>query len=246
MGRPRKADSAELIRIIDEYFEAEVDGNPGKLMFNKVAEYAKRMGHEYEGYHFRRDADARRHIEELKESLKDALEDKGIVAYQSLDVDGIIKRCHSLDELKSHLYEIDAYWKKAYIEVSDMAEKYSKLLRERQSDRDEIRACRKACGEAEEEIERIRKKLNAEKRQNVYLRSFIRNNVYPEVARQILREHHIPVNEENKVIRPEAFNRLVEGKNPKPFDGEQGMGEKRKSSAEMLVEELERQVDSYE
>ena len=73
-----------------------------------------------------------------------------------------------------------------------------------------------------------------------------RENVYPEVARQILKEHYIQTDAENKIIKPEAFNRLVEGKHPKPFDGEQEKPEPKKSSTDRLVEELERQVDSYE
>ena len=246
MGRPRKADPAELIRIVDEYFEAEVDGNPGKLMFNKIAGYAATKGYVYEEYHFRRDADVRKHIEELKESLHDVLQDKGIVAYKSLDVDGIIKQCLGLEDLKLRLYEMDTYWKKAYLEVSDMSQKYYRILRERQSDRDEVRACRKAVEDAETEKERLVKELNAERRQTAYLRNFIRENVYPEVARQILKEHYIQTDVENKIIKPEAFNRLVEGKHPKSFDGEQEKPEPKKSPTDRLVEELERQVDSYE
>lgn len=245
MGRPRKADSSELIKIVDEYFKSEVEGDPGRLMFNRIAQYAARNGYDFEGYHFRRDEEVRQHIEELKESLHDALKDKGIVAYKSLDVEGIIKQCHSVDELIKHLYEMDGYWKKAYLELSEVAGKYNRLLQERQSDRNEVNRYRNLAVEAEAELDKTKKELNAEKRQNVYLRSFIRENVYPELAHQILREHHIQTGE-NKVIRPEAFNRLIEGRRPEPFDGEQVKTETRRSSADRLMEELERQVDSYE
>ena len=39
MGRPRKADSSQLISIVDEYFKEEVGGDPGKLMFNRIAQW---------------------------------------------------------------------------------------------------------------------------------------------------------------------------------------------------------------
>ena len=245
MGRPRKADSSQLISIVDEYFKEEVCGDPGKLMFNRIAQYATRNGYDFAGYHFRRDEEVRKHIDELKESLHDSLKDKGIVAYKSLDVEGIIKQCHSLDELIKHLYEIDAYWKKAYLELADVSDKYNRLLQEREKDRAEVRKYRKLAQENEAGLADTKKELNAEKRQNVYLRGYIRENVYPEIAHQILREHHIQT-DDNKIVRPETFNKLIEGKRPLPFDGEQVKTETRKSATDRLIEELERQVDSYE
>ena len=61
-----------------------------------------------------------------------------------------------------------------------------------------------------------------------------------------MKEHYIQTDVENKIIKPEAFNRLVEGKHPKSFDGEQEKPEPKKSPTDRLVEDLERQVDSYE
>ncbi|SDB12768.1 hypothetical protein [Butyrivibrio sp. INlla16] len=247
MGRPRKTETAELIRIVEEYFENEVNGNPRKLMYNKIADYASGKGIDAEGYHFRRDPDVKRRIEELKESLSNSLEDKGIVYYKSLDVDGIIRQCTTLGELKQHLRDIDAYWKKSYLELADMSKSYSRMVKERQSERDEVARCRDELKEARDQLADIKKELGREKQQNVWLRRFIRENVYPEVVNKLLRDHNIKVDEkEDKIIRPEAFKKLLESARPQAFDGVQEEIKKPATRLTNIMKELEGQVDSIE
>ena len=66
MARPRKNDSDELIRLVDEYFSSEACGNSAKLKGSLLEDYASRRGSTAKSYDFRRDPAVMAHIGYLK------------------------------------------------------------------------------------------------------------------------------------------------------------------------------------
>lgn len=242
MARPRKNDPQELVRIVDEFFENEVNGNPALLKCSKIGEFAKKKGYGVEAYHFRRDEEVRRRIEELKEILQDPLKQGDMAAYKSLDVEGIVESCSSLEQLKRQLYEIDSYWKEHYQTFADVDRKYQELLRDVSKIREAADKYRREAEGLAGKLSEAQNQVNKLSRENVYLRRMLRKHLYPGLANELLREARLPV-PENDAVKPESMKILIEGKMPQVFDGLQGQGEKPKSRKERLMEALESQVE---
>lgn len=193
MARPRKNDSNELIRLVDEYFTSEACGNPAKLKGSLLEDYASRRGSTAKSYDFRRDPAVTAHIEYLKKLVTD---ENGIRlvnghAYKTLDTAALLKKYHDPESLVKALSELDSHWKSVYEASLDADASYRKC-------RDELSSCR-------EELEKkasIIKDLSAKNRgmasdnsrltkENRYLRSMLRTYLYPALANSILQEEHV-------------------------------------------------------
>ena len=148
MPRPRKNDSDELIRLVDEFFTSEACGNPAKLKGSLLESYAARRGSTAKSYDFRRDPAVTGHIEYLKKLVSD---ENGIrvingSAYKTLDTAALLKKYHDPDSLTKALLEIDAHWKSIYEASCNADTAYRRCRRE-------LSSCREALGEKEASIE---------------------------------------------------------------------------------------------
>lgn len=242
MARPRKADPITLVMLVDRFYEEEADGNPNRIKATRLEEFAAKKGYEFKEYDFRRCKAVRERIQELKESYKGFAGDSTSAAYKTLDVEGIIKRCATLDDLRQALTDMDQYWKEIY----EITVEKSKECKRHQSERDkyleEIQKLKKQNTELQGNVGTLRTENNKLGRENTYLRSMIRKYLYPNVVREILKEDNIPV-EENTAVKTEMINQYVEGSKPLPFTGIQREAVKKPSRSERLIENLKRQVN---
>ncbi len=193
MARPRKNDSNELIRLVDEYFTSEACGNPAKLKGSLLEAYAKSRGSNARSYDFRRDPAVTAHIGYLKKLVSD---ENGVrvmnhSAYKTLDTAALLKRYHDPDSLMKALSELDSHWKAVY-EASCEADAGYRRCRE------ELSACRQELKKSESSVSCLtadRKKLVSDNnrlvKENRYLRSMLRTYLYPALANSILEEEHI-------------------------------------------------------
>lgn len=216
MPRPRKNDSDELIRLVDEFFTSEACGNPAKLKGSLLESYAARRGSTAKSYDFRRDPAVTGHIEYLKKLVSD---ENGIrvingSAYKTLDTAALLKKYHDPDSLTKALLEIDAHWKSIYEASCNADTAYRRCRRE-------LSSCREALGEKEASIEGLSARNrelasdnNRLAKENRYLRSMLRTYLYPALANSILEEEHVSRGGTEQVTR-DVVPGLVDGRFPR-------------------------------
>ena len=216
MPRPRKNDSDELIRLVDEFFTSEACGNPAKLKGSLLESYAARRGSTAKSYDYRRDPAVTGHIEYLKKLVSD---ENGIrvingSAYKTLDTAALLKKYHDPDSLTKALLEIDAHWKSIYEASCNADTAYRRCRRE-------LSSCREALGEKEASIEGLSARNrelasdnNRLAKENRYLRSMLRTYLYPALANSILEEEHVSRGGTEQVTR-DAVPGLVDGRFPR-------------------------------
>jgi len=99
VARPKKLSDAEMIKIMESFFES--NGNPNMLKCSLLEEYAGNLGIEVKAYDFRRSAAVRERMEELKKSVR--IDGIGNVVYKSIDIDAMLARNFTREMLKNSL-----------------------------------------------------------------------------------------------------------------------------------------------
>lgn len=238
MARPKKASDEMLISIVEEFYSVVACGDMTKMKFAAFEAYSREKGTEIKEHVFRRNEAVLKRMSELK-VITDSEQGLSLaVGYRNLDVDGFIKGCSSLDELKSKLIELDGYWKDIYERSTAFAEESRKEI----LSRSKIEKNNEALGRANEEVRRnyeeVRKENNELKCENIYLRQLIDKYIMPELARELMRQANLPVKEKRKYLNPKAYDELIEPKIPLPFTGKQGAEDRKMTRQEKLIEEM--------
>jgi len=241
MARPKKIDSLMLVKIVEEFYEEEANGNPSRLKFSRIEAYAAKKGCGAKAYDFSRDQCVRKRILELTEMAALSSREMAAAAYKSLDIDQMVRGCSSLEELKKSLYEMDQYWKNVYLSSSEAAKRDRQLLAEKSCYEERITKLLEENKKLSERAAADGKEARSLQRENVYLRRMLKTYLYPNVANEILRESHLPVTK-NTAVRPETFHELIEGTRPLPFGGAPAEKPKPMTRQEQLLEEMKNQV----
>ena len=111
MGRPKKVSSEEMVKLLEAYYESDGCGDPSRLKFSKLEIYAAGQGIKAKAYDFKRDAKVRQRIRELEQEHEILLEQQMDTAYKTLDIEGILKKCRTVDDIITALQGMDDYWK---------------------------------------------------------------------------------------------------------------------------------------
>lgn len=241
MGRKKIFASEEILALIDEYFYEVSAGDPSMLKFSLLEKYASEKGIYVKACNMRRDPILRNRLEELKKQLFEDSEYFPVPAYKTLDTDGLLSHCRNVSELKNILSESDRYWKGVYDAAEAVKRKNTELLREK----DELAASQRET-EAEvdrliDELRAVKKKVSYLVKENRELRRYMKRYLYPALANELLKEAHLP-SEENTSVLPEAFTDLIEPVVPLPFDGVQKQKGKVQTRQEKLLAEMMNQV----
>lgn len=243
MGRPKKISSQELVALTDEYFEAECYGDPRRLKFSKIGAFARNKGIDVADYDFKRDESVRRRINELAALTDMAKEEERATAYRTLDIEALLKKCRTVDDITAALREMDGYWKKTCDYAQSLIARDQKFMNEKSSMERKIRSLEEEIKLLTESAKVTQIKVNAVSRENVYLRRMLKTYLYPSLANELLRENgeaHVPA---NTAVKPEAFAALIDGKTPSTFKGVQCWEKETVDWKETLKKEMERQVD---
>ena len=238
MARPKKASDEMLVSIVEEYYSIVACGDMAKMKFAALEAYSREKGTEIKEHVFRRNKAVLKRLSELKDITDCEQGLKLSVGYRNLDVDGFIKGCSSLEELKNKLMELDGYWKDIYEQSSAYAEESRKEI----LSMSKIEKCNEDLGRANEALsknyEDVRKENNELKRENIYLRQLVDKYIMPELARELMRQANLPVKEKRKYLNPKAYDELIEPRMPLPFTGKQGTDEHKMTRQEKLIEEM--------
>ena len=241
MGRPRKLEPSVLVALVDGYYEEKAVGNAAKIRFSGLEAYAAEKGYTLKAYDFSRCREAAERIEELKNAEEMRREETVSAAYKNLDVEGLLRRCATVEDLNETLVRMDMYWKRTYMEASALIVRDRQFMEEKGKLDEQLRSMEEENSRIRKSSQEVSKENMALKRENVYLRRMLRTYLYTGIANQILRESGLPV-EGGNAVRPEKFGELIEGKMPEAFRGRQKAPVPVLSWQDRLQKELERQV----
>lgn len=238
MARPKKASDEMLVSIVEEFYSTVACGDMSKMKFASLEVFSRERGEEIKEHVFRRNAAVLKRIEELKDIASGVQGLQMAVGYKNLDVDGFIKGCGSLEELRAKLVELDGYWKDVYERSTAAVEDSRKEILSRSVIEKNNAELSKTNEDLGRRYEEIRKENNEIKQENIYFRKIIDKYIMPELARELMRQANLPVKEKRRYLNPAAYDELIEPKMPLPFTGRQGIGEHKQTRQERLIEEM--------
>lgn len=152
MGRPKKVSSEEMVKLLEAYYESDGCGDPSRLKFSKLEIYAAGQGIKAKAYDFKRDAKVRQRIRELEQEHEILLEQQMDTAYKTLDIEGILKKCRTVDDIITALQGMDDYWKRTCEHASSVINRDKKFMSEKASYESRVR-------KMEQELEECQKKI---------------------------------------------------------------------------------------
>lgn len=238
MARPKKASDELLISIVDEYYTTVALGDMSKMKFSALEVYSREHGAEIKEHVFRRNKAVIKRIGELRELSASEEDIQVSVGYRNLDVEGLIRSCSSVDDLRNKLVELDNYWKDIYEHYIEVTKGNKKEILDKSrvvKDNDQLSH---ANAELVSKYDEIRKENKELKRENIYFRQIMDRYIVPELARELMRQANLPLKEKRKYLNSVAYDELIEGKIPMPFTGKQGHGTVRMTRQEKLIEEM--------
>lgn len=177
MSRPKKANSGDMLRILNAYWETH--GDPKKLKCSHLEEYATAIGFDLKAYDFRRDETVRKRIQELRTGGEASV---FALAYKNLNADAMIADNPTKPALKSALVDLDSYWRGVYDHAVEIAENNLRLLSENAA----LRKSVADITEERDELSKLRSGNNALTLENRYFRSALSRYLYPAIANEIL------------------------------------------------------------
>lgn len=242
MGRPKKISSEKMVQLLEAYYESDGCGDPSRLKFSRLEIYAASQGFDIKAYDFKRDPAVRQRILELEKEHEILMEQQMTVAYKTLDIEGLLKRCRTVDDIIAALQGMDEYWKKACEHASSVLNRDKQFMSEKAAYERKVRKLEQELEENKALLQDAQSGSRKYEQENIYLRRMIKTHLYPALANELLREAHLPV-PENTSVRPESFNKLIDGKFPSSFEGIQGTVDKKPDWKESLQMALEKQVD---
>ncbi|WP_320962477.1 hypothetical protein [Hungatella effluvii] len=241
MARPNKTDEALLVSILEKYYADVACGNAGDIRFTDLAKYAEGQGVPAKEYEFRRNKGVRRRLDELKAGVSGAGAAAPLV-YKSIDADGLVRTCRDLSDLKGRLSDMDAYWKSVYDRYTEMETDYRNAVSRKAESEKQAGLMKKEMQRSEELYQESEKENRELRRENAYLRRMLEKYLYPDLARQLMQEAHLPARTAGNVTQA-ALDELIEGVRPAPFSGAQKAREKPKTREEQLLDEMRRQAE---
>lgn len=244
MGRPKKTASDEMVAVLEAFYESDGCGDPAKLKYSNLERFAAGKGMKIKAYDFKRDEKVRDRIQELKQEHELLLEQERQTAYKTLDIEGFLKKCRTVDDIAAALREMDAYWKKTSDHATSLIERDRIFMAEKAAFEKKITSLEKEIGEMKKVSADALNKSRKLEKENAYLRKMLRTYLYPNLANELLREKYVPV-PDNTSVRPEAMKELIDGNFPSAFEGIQAPSEKKEDWKGRLQELLEKQVDSH-
>ena len=244
MGRRKKNGSSVLVGLVDDFYEHQAGGDPGKLKYSALEKYARSRGVQASWHDFRRDGEVLRRIRELRERREPEASPQIVPAYKSLDIEGMLRNARTAEELKRKLFELDCYWKKAYDDAVGFMEENRKLSAQKSRCEAELRRLELEKEEQAALTVSMETRIRKLEKENAYLRRTLRECLYPAVADELLRESGLSSGKSG-VVRPDAFPRLIEGDTPQPFDGVQVPASKEPNRQERLLSVMKEQASRH-
>ena len=239
MARPRKLATDEMLQIVDSFYES--CGDPAKLKYSFLEEYAISLGIKVKAYDFRRNESVRSRMEELR--ALSGTYGAGAIAYKSLDVEALLNRNCTRQMMRDSLLELDETWRRVYERATDLSHKNEALLSALSAEkkRTETLASEKEFFEAE--IKKLGHGSNSLLLENRYLKKALREYLYPAIANEILLRENVLEQVDTEVTQ-EAMEALADEVMPSSFSASVNQDRQALSREESLLRRMSAQIGS--
>lgn len=238
MARPRKLCDADMIKIVDSFYES--NGDPSMLKCSFLEEYAISIGFDVKAYDFRRNKAVRARMDELKD-LSLLSSSSGAIAYKSLDVDSLLDRNRTRPMLRNALLELDETWRRIYDRAAEMS-KRNKALEKGIEDvsvaRDKLACEVSELSSKTIALNKINKELVLENR---YLKRMLKQYLYPAIANEILLKENV-LEQIDTEVTPETMNKMVDPILPSSFSSSVTADREMLSREELFLERMKKQI----
>jgi len=237
MARPKKANSTDMLRIVDSFYETH--GDASRLRFTLLEEYAASLGISIKEYDFRRDESVKKRIDEIKSLQKTA----GLsLAYKTLDADALIRTNPTRESLKNALIDLDGNWRAVYERAAKLSAENSILLSENYSIKRDAEALRSEIALLNENANDLRRESVNLLAENRYLKSALERWLYPDVANEILkREGVLP--DVDPIVSEAAVEDLTDLIEPVSLDQIVTKDSERITRAQGLINRMKSQIN---
>jgi hypothetical protein len=214
MARPKKNNTADMLRIVDSYLKKH--GDVSKLKCSNLEKYAAALGFDAKAYDFRRDETVRRRIDELNADANN--EQAGALVYKNIDADAFITNYPTRATLKAALLELDANWRRVYERSVAVSAENIALLSENNSKKRVITELSEEIATAQDELKSLKRLSAGQQGEIRYLRSVLETHLYPALADELLRREGV-LTQTNTPVSETAVTAMTDTDVPLPFSG---------------------------
>ena len=241
MARPRKINTDEMLKIINDCYEKY--GNAACLKCSFLAEYAVARGMEVQAYDFRRNPTVRARINELKELMP--FSSDSTMVYKNLDIDAFIKRTRNEESLKSALLELDSSWRKIYERACTLLKEKELLahsLKQQRTEHEQLKQDYEGLSVQLQEIRASNKNITIKNR---CLTNAIKEYLYAAIADEILVSEG-SLAQAGTQVTPAAMAELVDTDVPATFSKAVESDRRILSREEMLINRMVSSVGGFD
>lgn len=228
-----------MLQIVNDYYES--CGDAERLKCSLLEEYAVSRGFDVKAYDFRRNAEVRRRIDELRD-LALLPTEAGSIAYKSLDVDALIGKARNREALKNSLIELDETWRRIYGRAVALSHRNDALVKEVQQNALDIELQNRLVTDLSEKAAAMRAENKNMLLENRYLKKMVKSYLYPAVANEILKNENVLEQSDTEVTQA-AMDMLTEPTAPLPFPASVAEDRQMLSREESLLTRIEQQIN---
>lgn len=186
MARQKKIQTEELISNINDFFHAH-NKDCKKLKYTTIAAYLNNKGINIKEYDIRRNQEAVNHIKELSK-INSMNSISSAVVFKTLDIDAFIKKNSTTQSLKKALTLRDNYYSDMCTSVNRMIQLYHELEQKYISLELKYEKEIHEYNHFKSDYDDILHENNKLKEENTLIKNLLKDNVYPEIANELLRE----------------------------------------------------------
>jgi len=238
MARPKKLNDADMIKIVDSFYES--NGDSSMLKCSLLEEYSISVGIDIKAYDFRRNKAVRARLDELKK-LSPRFSDTVAISYKSLDVEAFLNRNNTTTMLRNSLLELDETWRRIYEKTLVLSQKNESLLKEVFSKSNENKNLVIEKKVAEIKKKEIGTSLNKLLLENRYLKKMLKQYLYPAIANEILRKDNVLEQVDTEVTLA-AMDKMTEAGIPSPFSRSVAADREILTREELLLARIKKQI----
>ncbi len=191
-GRPRKIDAAILKKIALDYYIREKDGNNDCLckkgVFSSLAEYANKQGYSCAPTDFSRCKELRDWLTAQVELAAKKVETDEIAqsGFVPMDMDYLFRADLTVEKQKKYLLERDEYYQTVQNKAAKAIEAYVQLQQQNDELRKRVLQVSRTRESQEEASADMIQENRALKKENAYYRRYIKANIEPQMAEEVL------------------------------------------------------------
>ncbi|GAX06871.1 hypothetical protein IWT25_02218 [Secundilactobacillus pentosiphilus] len=213
MGRKKLIDDTELLAKVGEFVVRRCDGDAERFRIPEFGDYLRQNGYPQIPDHLiRRRKIVSDKIASLKQST--SAEDQAVVTtFKNLDVESFLEKNHSQAALKRSLVERDTYYKTVCDSALRLVREGRTLIDTNEQQVVQLTNFKHKNEELNAQITKQQGEIKSLNEENSKLRAIIADDVYPEIANELLKSAGLLKNTPD-IIKPETMTQIITADTP--------------------------------